>query len=202
MKTPGNRPPTTDPAGLRLIVRRSGAIQLDILERAVEPWLELIMLELGRVVTALDARDGEAAAGILKRVCSVQRHLVSQLEILETLDAETQAPDHGSHDCAEWTVLRELVRICREQLWPSYERFLASRSVTLWTIYEDESNHPLELRLGEGLATFDRSFQRWRTRWRALQRSLGGQFLQGTHLYETSESWPPFFPALWNARAQ
>ncbi len=158
------------------------------------------MLELGKVSRALDATDGEEAATLLKHVCRVQRHLIAQLELLETLD--TNGRGNTAHGVQEWTVLRELVRICREHLWPSLERFLDSRSITLWAMYEDEARYPLELRIAESLANFDRLFQRWRTRWRALQRNLGGEFIPGTHLYETSESWPPFFPALWNARAQ
>lgn len=200
MKTRSDQTPPGTPLH-RMVVRGRGAIQLDILERSAAPWLELIMGELDRVATALDARDGAGAAHTLKQICRVQRHLIASLQLLEALEATPVAPTEG-HECTEWTVLRELVRICRQRLWPSFEQFLQARSLTLWSLYRDDARYPLELRVAETMANFDRLFQQWRTRWRMLQRSLGGRFVPGTHLYETSESWPPFFPALWDARAQ
>jgi len=185
----------------RIVSRGREAIQLDILERAVEPWLELTMAELNRVTIALQAGDDRRAAHLLQQICRAQRHLIASLQLLEALDPDAQPLNHA-HECEEWIVLRQLVGICRQTLWPAFEQFLQERSITLWALYENDSRYPGELRIAESLANFDRLFQQWRTRWRTLQRSLGGRFLPGTHLYETSESWPPFFPALWNARAQ
>lgn len=194
-------PPGT-PTIHRIISRGRGAIQLDILERAVEPWLELTMAELNQVTAALQAGEHRRAAQMLQQICRVQRHMIASLQLLEALDPEARTPLKVGHECEEWIVLRQLVGICRQSLWPAFEQFLEGRSITLWALYENDTRYPNELRIAESLANFDRLFQQWRTRWRALQRSLGGRFLPGTHLYETSESWPPFFPALWNARAQ
>jgi tryptophan 2,3-dioxygenase len=61
-------------------------LQFIIIHQAYELWFKLMLHELTGVGSAMDRDRPERAQHGMRRVCAIQRHLVQQIHILETMD--------------------------------------------------------------------------------------------------------------------
>jgi tryptophan 2,3-dioxygenase len=171
--------------------------------------MKLIEHELGRVVALVKADELGKAVHTLHRTHAIQRLLLQQLDLLDTMapkDYMTIRGVLGRGSGQESPGFKHLLRLPGELVWPVVEALLARRGVTLRTIYEDHEAHPPLYHLCEALVDFDQLLQLWRQRHLVLVYRIigaGTPSLKGkpSELLERGMK-QRFFPALWDVRDQ
>jgi tryptophan 2,3-dioxygenase len=182
-------------------------MQFQIVHQVAELWMKLVEHELGQVVALLDAQRLGDATHLLGRVHRVQRLLLVQLDLLDTMapkDYMTIRTVLGHGSGQESPGFRALLRIPGETVWPAFERALARAGVPLRSIYEDHETHATLYQLAEALLDFDQLLQTWRQRHLMLVYRIigaGTPSLKGkpSELLERGMK-QRFFPALWDVR--
>ena len=182
-------------------------MQFQIVHQVAELWMKLVEHELAEV-TALFGRDLVAEAiHLLGRVHRVQRLLLVQLDLLDTMapkDYMTIRTVLGHGSGQESPGFRALVRIPSEIVWPAFAGLLERAAVSLRDIYEHHDRHPLLYQVAEALLDFDQLLQTWRQRHLMLVYRIigaGTPSLKGkpSELLERGMK-QRFFPALWDVR--
>jgi len=182
-------------------------MQFQIVHQVAELWMKLVEHELGQVVALLDAQRLGDATHLLGRVHRVQRLLLVQLDLLDTMapkDYMTIRTVLGHGSGQESPGFRALLRIPGETVWPAFERALARAGVALRAIYEEHEKHATLYQLAEALLDFDQLLQTWRQRHLMLVYRIigaGTPSLKGkpSELLERGMK-QRFFPALWDVR--
>jgi tryptophan 2,3-dioxygenase len=182
-------------------------MQFQSVHQAAELWMKLVAHELAHVVRELDADQLFEAAHTLKRVHSIQRLLVAQMDLLDTMapkDYMTIRTVLGRGSGQESPGFRHLLKVPGETLWPALTRLLERRGVPLREVYERHPEHPGLYHLCEGFLDFDQLLQIWRQRHLTLVYRIigaGTPSLKGkpSELLERGMK-QRFFPELWEVR--
>jgi tryptophan 2,3-dioxygenase len=184
-------------------------MQFQIVHQVAELWMKLVDFELRRTVELLDEDRLAMAVRQLVRVGRVQRILIAQLDLLDTMspkDYMTIRTGLGNGSGQESPGFKTLLRIPGEVVWPAVERLLGRRNVTLRAIYENTDEHVDLYRLCERLVDYDQLLQTWRHRhlllvYRAI--GTGTPSLKGKPSELLAQGLKQrFFPALWEVRDQ
>jgi tryptophan 2,3-dioxygenase len=182
-------------------------LQFQIVHQAAELWMKLITHELGGVCAALAADRGAQAQAGLERVTRLQRLLLEQMDLLDTMapkDYMTIRTVLGNGSGQESPGFKTMLRLPGEAVWPAFSALLERRGVALRAIYEQHDEHFELFRLCEALTDYDQLLQLWRQRHLMLVYRIigaGTPSLKGkpSELLERGMK-QRFFPALWDVR--
>jgi len=182
-------------------------LQFQIVHQVAELWMKLVQHELAHAVARMGADEVHEAVHTLGRVHRIQRLLLVQLDLLDTMapkDYMTIRTVLGHGSGQESPGFRALLRIPHETVWPAFEALLARRRVGMRDIYEHHERHPGLYHLAESLLDFDQLLQLWRQRHLVLVFRIigaGTPSLKGkpSELLERGMK-QRFFPALWEVR--
>jgi tryptophan 2,3-dioxygenase len=182
-------------------------LQFQVMHQVAELWMKLISHEVRRVADLLGADQTTQATAGLRRVGRIQRCLLQQLDLLDTMspkDYMTIRAGLGRGSGQESPGFRTMLRIPGEVLWPAFEAFLSRQGPALRDIYEQPDQHCDLYTLCEGLVDYDQLLQTWRHRHLMLvYRTIG----PGTVSLKGKPSdllahgmKQRFFPQLWAIR--
>jgi tryptophan 2,3-dioxygenase len=182
-------------------------LQFQIVHQAAELWMKLMAHELDHAVGLMDEDLPFEAVYTLHRVSSIQRLLLQQMDLLDTMaprDYMTIRAVLGRGSGQESPGFRHLLRVPGERVWPAMARLLERKGVSLRSIYERHAEHTGLYQLCEGLLDFDQLLQTWRQRHLMLVYRIigaGTPSLKGKPSDLLAEGMKHrFFPALWEVR--
>jgi tryptophan 2,3-dioxygenase len=182
-------------------------MQFQVVHQVAELWMKLVGHEADHAVALLGADRLDAAVHTFGRIARIQRLLLEQLDLLDTMapkDYMTIRTVLGHGSGQESPGFRHLLRIPGEKIWPAMQALLDRRAITLRQVYEaHEANQPLYL-VCEALTEMDQLLQLWRQRHLMLVYRIigaGTPSLKGkpSELLERGMK-QRFFPALWEVR--
>jgi len=182
-------------------------LQFQVVHQVAELWMKLVEFEVRHVADLLAADDEGLAPPTLRRIARIQRLLLAQMDLLDTMtpvDYMTIREGLGRGSGQESPGFRTLLRLPGQVLWPAFSALLERRGVTVRAIYERPSEHPVLHQLAEGLLDYDQLLQHWRRRHLLLVYRIigaGTPSLKGKHseLLEKGAR-QQFFPELWQVR--
>ncbi len=181
-------------------------LQFQVVHQVAELWMKLCDHELTGVARALTGGEVPRAMRGLERVRRVQHLLLEQLGLLDTMapkDYMTIRNALGRGSGQESPGFKRMLQLPVE-IWPSFEKLLADRKVTLRQIYEHPDAQPELFNLAEAMIEFDQNLQMWRQRHLTLvyrQIGAGTPSLKGKPSELLAEGMKHrFFPPLWAVR--
>ncbi len=182
-------------------------MQFQIVHQVAELWMKLVQHELAQTVALMGKGQLAEATYLLARVHKVQRLLLVQLDLLDTMapkDYMTIRTVLGHGSGQESPGFRALLRVPGETVWPAFEAVLVRAGVSLREVYEHHDRYPVLYHLAEALVDFDQLLQTWRQRHLTLVYRIigaGTPSLKGkpSELLERGMK-QRFFPALWDVR--
>ena len=184
-------------------------MQFQVVHQAAELWMKLIEFELRGVAALLGEGELPRAVSGLHRVARIQRLLLAQLDLLDTMSPRaymTVRTGLGRGSGQESPGFRTMLRLPGELVWPAAEAFLGSSGVSLREIYEEPDRHHTLLQLCEALVDYDQLLQLWRQRHLVLVYRIIGEgtpSLKGKPSELLARGMKQrFFPKLWEVRDQ
>lgn len=182
-------------------------LQFQVVHQAAELWMKLIEHELTFVCELLDADDSVRPLTHLGRVARIQRVLLQQLDVLDTMaptDYMTIRTGLGRGSGQESPGFKTMLRLPGETVWPAFTGFLERRGVTLRGIYERPHDQHQLFQLCEALVEYDQLLQMWRQRHLMIvYRTIGAgtPSLKGKPSELLAHGMKQrFFPKLWDVR--
>ena len=187
-----------------------------IVHQAYELWFKLILHELGLVVRELDSGRPQAALGPLQRVVAVERLLIAQLDVLETMGPEGFLEFRDPLEPASGFQSRQFreIEAMAEPLWRAFcaaaraQGLDANDQGALADLYKNHTDDPARAvlhRVAEALVDFDEGVARWRFHHTLMAaREIGSRPGTGGSRgveYLRSTVDKRFFPALWALRS-
>jgi tryptophan 2,3-dioxygenase len=174
-----------------------------VTHQVMELWMKVIGYELGVVMDELSRDDLPEATLRLHRIREIERVLVGQMAVMETLSPADYHPirmtlGHGSGQ--ESPGFNRILKIAPE-LSAAFESRLRASGATLLEIHKDRHAHAPLFALVQGLMDVDSWFQRFReAHYHLVKRVIGAEVrsLRGvpaSRLEHTSRE--PLFPELW-----
>ena len=153
-----------------------GELLFQVTHQAAELWMKVILHDLRTAARALDEDQLIHATSLLQRSAQIERLLTQQLEILEHLPPAEYAKIReglGKGSGQESPGFNELLEM-GELLWPSVERLLERRQITIVDILSEPSRWPAEHLLVHALQDIDAQFRTWRfAHFRLVEREIG-----------------------------
>jgi tryptophan 2,3-dioxygenase len=182
-------------------------LQFQIVHQVAELWMKLVEHEVHGAAGRMAAGQVAEATHLLARIHRIQRLLLVQLDLLDTMaprDYMTIRTVLGHGSGQESPGFRTLVRLPGEVVWPAFVAALDRSGVGLRELYEQHDRHPALYQLAEALVDFDQLLQIWRQRHLMLVYRIigaGTPSLKGkpSELLERGMR-QRFFPALWDVR--
>ena len=177
-----------------------------IVHQTAELWMKLEIHELTETRSLIENREILRAVTLLQRVFEIQRILIRQIHLLETMspwDYQTIRRILGKGSGLESPGFQRLL-VLGPTLWPPFADLLRERSLTIDGVYTEKGDHYPIFMLAEALADFDEQFQLWRAHHlKLVEREIGGKVksLKGRAIDFLSENLEQkFFPELWEVR--
>jgi tryptophan 2,3-dioxygenase len=182
-------------------------LQFQVVHQVAELWMKLCQHELGQAAACMDRDQVTEAEHLLLRVHRVQRLLLAQLDLLDTMaprDYMTIRTVLGQGSGQESPGFKALLRLPGELVWPAFAGVLGRAGVDLRALYEHHDAYPALYHLAEALVDFDQLLQVWRQRHLMLVYRIigaGTPSLKGkpSELLERGMK-QRFFPELWDVR--
>lgn len=182
-------------------------LQFQVVHQAAELWMKLIEHELRQACVLLDQDHAARAVAAFARVARIQRVLVHQLDLLDTMssvDYMTIRTGLGRGSGQESPGFRTMLRLPGELVWPTLAAFLERHQLTLRDLYARPDDEPTAYQVCESLVEYDQLLQLWRQRHLMLvYRTIGA----GTPSLKGKPSdllahglKQRFFPKLWDVR--
>src|SRR5262245_36859356 len=175
--------------------------------------MKLIGNEVWHVSALLTEDKIFEALHTLRRIQTIQRLLVMQMDLLDTMaptDYMTIRTVLGRGSGQESPGFRAMLRLPGEIVWPAFTAFLERQSppaeakVTLRQIYDAPHDRHQLFQLCEGLVDYDQLLQTWRQRHLTLVYRIigtGTPSLKGKHSDLLAHGMKQrFFPKLWDVR--
>jgi tryptophan 2,3-dioxygenase len=182
-------------------------MQFQIVHQVAELWMKLIDHEIQRFARVLDDDDLAPAVGSLRRVALIQRLLIDQLDLMDTMSSKaymTVRAALGSGSGQESPGFKTLLRLPGELMWPAFSRFLGRQGVNLREIYDEPEAKFHLYQLCEGMVDYDQLLQTWRYRHLMMVYRVigaGTPSLKGKPSDLLAEGMKKrFFPELWHVR--
>lgn len=177
-----------------------------VIHQVEELWMKLVMNEIGAAIRYLDANDIGNALGLLRRVTELERLMIAQLRIIETMSPHSYLAVRkvlGQGSGQESPGFNAMLRAAPD-LGAAMTRTLERAGTTALDVHRDPTRHPLLFQLTECLLDFDELFQTFRYHHIQLVKRIigaGTPSLKGkpTELLERSMR-APFYPELWEVR--
>jgi tryptophan 2,3-dioxygenase len=175
-----------------------------VTHQVMELWMKVIAHELRVAMAEMARNDLPEAALRLNRVREIERVLVDQMSVMETLAPADYHPirmtlGHGSGQ--ESPGFTEILRMAPE-VNAAFDARLKAAGVTLLQLHQDRHAHQALFGLTEGMMDVDAWFQRFReAHYHLVKRVIGSEVrsLRGvpaSRLEHTSRE--PLFPDLWH----
>ncbi|HVK77720.1 MAG TPA: tryptophan 2,3-dioxygenase family protein [Kofleriaceae bacterium] len=182
-------------------------LQFQVVHQAAELWMKLIEHELRHACALLTEDDAARAIATFGRVARIQRVLLHQLDLLDTMapvDYMTIRTGLGRGSGQESPGFRTMLRLPGDLVWPAFAAFLERQGVALRALYDHPHDHATLYQLAESLVEYDQLLQMWRYRHLMLvYRTIG----TGTPSLKGKPSdllahglKQRFFPRLWDVR--
>jgi tryptophan 2,3-dioxygenase len=174
-----------------------------VTHQVMELWMKVIVHELGVVVAEMTKDDLAEATLRLHRIREIERVLVEQMAIMETLAPADYHPirltlGHGSGQ--ESPGFNQILHLAPAVL-AAFDARLQASGVTLIDVHKDRHTHQSLFALVQGLMDVDSWFQRFReAHYHLVKRVIGADVrsLRGvaaSRLEHTSRE--SLFPELW-----
>ena len=183
-------------------------MQFQIVHQVAELWMKLVLFEVEEAMRRMDAGEVAGATYTMRRVNEIQRLLVDQLRLLETMSPKDYMTVRAALARGSGQESPGFKALCRvpSVIWPHFAGLLERRHKTLREIHErPEANMDL-FTLAEGLIDFDEALQLWRHHHLLLVYRIIGEgtpSLKGKHSeILTTGMRERFFPELWKVREE
>jgi tryptophan 2,3-dioxygenase len=174
-----------------------------VTHQAMELWMKVIAYDLGVVIAHIRDNDLPEATLRLQRIREIERVLVDQIAVMDTLAPADYHPirmtlGHGSGQ--ESPGFNHILQIAPE-VTAAFDARLASSRVSLLDVHKDRHTHQALFALVQGLMDVDSWFQRFReAHYHLVKRVIGADVrsLRGvpaSRLEHTSRE--ALFPELW-----
>jgi tryptophan 2,3-dioxygenase len=174
-----------------------------VTHQVMELWMKVIAYELRVVVDELSRDDLAEATMRLHRIREIERVLVDQMAVMETLAPSDYHPirmtlGHGSGQ--ESPGFNEILRLAPE-VGDAFSARLTASGVTLIELHKDRVKHQPLYALLQALMDVDAWFQRFReAHYHVVKRVIGADVrslrnVPASRLEHTSRE--PLFPELW-----
>ncbi len=174
-----------------------------VTHQVMELWMKVIAYELRVVVEELAADHVAEATLRLQRVREIERVLVDQMAVMETLAPSDYHPirmtlGHGSGQ--ESPGFNEILRRAPDVL-AAFSARLTGAGLTLIDLHTDRQAHEALYGLVQGMMDVDAWFQRFReAHYHVVKRVIGSEVrslrnVPASRLEHTSRE--PLFPELW-----
>ncbi|MGB3725164.1 MAG: tryptophan 2,3-dioxygenase family protein [Glaciecola sp.] len=183
-------------------------LQFQIVHQTEELWMKLICFTLVDIMEAMQAQQHYKALTLFTRVHKLQRMMIDQLDILETMspkDYQAIRLQLGNGSGQESPGFRMMLKLPPD-IWQQYTQFyLENGTYSVSDVYDDQYQHDHRYALAEALIEFDELLQLFR--WRHLfliHRSigLGSASLKGRPVDILQKGANKrFFPELWEIRS-
>jgi len=184
-------------------------LQFQIVHQVEELWLKLMVYTLLDIDECMEKMQTNKVITLFKRVHSLQRLMIEQLELLETMspkDYQKIREQLGNGSGRESPGFRALTKI-PAYLWQTYTQYyLQANHLTIEKIYDTEYQHCDGYMVAECLAEFDELFQKFcYHHMQLIYRSIGfeSKSLKGRSVEMLNQRMSTkFFPDLWQIRTQ
>ena len=174
-----------------------------VTHQVMELWMKVIAYELGVVIDEISRGDLPEATLRLHRIREIERVLVDQMTVMETLSPSDYHPirmtlGHGSGQ--ESPGFNRILKMAPD-VFAAFEKQLQASGVTLLDIHRDRHTHQALFALVQGLMDAESWFQRIpEAHYHLVKRVIGADVrsLRGvpaSRLEHTSRE--PLFPTLW-----
>jgi tryptophan 2,3-dioxygenase len=179
-----------------------------------ELWFKQLVHELQHLQRRLEAGDTAHALHTLKRVLTIRKVAVAQIDVLETMTPRQFLSFRARLEAAsgfQSAQFRQLTSIVGEELFASFLHYLAGEGYpagddvqgALLAAYRDDGE---PAQIAERLVDLDEGLQEWRYRHvKMVQRTIGDKSGTGGSpgvAYLQSTLFKPAFPELWAIRNQ
>lgn len=185
-----------------------------VVHQVYELWFKQLLHELAHLRERLEDGDTPHAARTLRRILTVLKVAVAQVDVIETMSPRqfTSFRDRldSSSGFQSWQ-FRDVERVLGQELWPSYLAYLRSHGYEvdrsegdlLVDVYADDGG---PAQVAELLVDLDEGLQEWRYRHvKMVERTIGDKAGTGGSsgaAYLRSTLFRPVFPALWSVRSR
>ena len=184
-------------------------LQFQIVHQVEELWMKLMAYTLLDIDDYLSARQTHRVVTLFHRVHVLQRHLISQLALLETMspkEYQTIRLQLGNGSGQESPGFRTLLKMA-PFLWDSYSKsYLEPGGLTVNAVYDTNYDHGDAYVVAERLIDFDELFQTFRFQHlQLIRRSIGAETksLKGRPIENLEQGVKQmFFPVLWAVRSK
>ncbi len=184
-------------------------LQFQIVHQVEELWMKLIAYTLLDIDERMARRETHRVVTLFHRVHGLQRLLIDQLSLLETMSPkEYQAIrlNLGNGSGQESPGFRTLLKM-PPFLWETYERaYLAADGLSVNDVFDARYDHGEAYVVAERLIDFDELFQTFRFHhMQLIRRSIGveAKSLKGRPIEILEEGVrKQFFPELWAVRSR
>lgn len=184
-------------------------LQFQIVHQVEELWMKLIAYTLLDIDERMTRRETHRVVTLFHRVHIAQRHLISQLALLETMSPKEYQAIRlglGNGSGQESPGFRTLIRMA-PLLWDAYEaQYLSPRGLTVDAVYFGAYDHGEAYVVAERLADFDALFQAFRFHHlQLIRRSIGAEArsLKGRPIELLEQGVKhAFYPQLWAIRSR
>ncbi len=185
-----------------------------VVHQVYELWFKQLLHELAHLRVALEAGDTSPALHTLRRILTVLKVAVAQIDVLETMTPRQFTGFRARLDTAsgfQSAQFRELEAVLGDPLWTSFLAYLATQGHAstpgadvddlLVAVYEADGG---AAQVAERLVDLDEGLQEWRYRHvKMVERTIGDRLGTGGSSgagYLRSTLFAPSFPALWSVR--
>ncbi len=184
-------------------------LQFQIVHQVEELWMKLMAYTLVDVMDYIRAGQTNRVITLLSRVHRIQRMMIDQLMVLETMSPKEYQEIRlqlGNGSGQESPGFQTLLKI-PAGLWAAFETsYLKPHGLSIRDIYDDQYAHDDPYVVAENLLEFDELFQKFR--WMhifLIHRSigLGAKSLKGrpVDILQNGAKYR-FFPELWDIRSE
>lgn len=182
-------------------------LQFQIVHQVEELWMKLMAYTLVDIDAAMQAREDMKALTLFGRVHVIQRLMITQMDLLETMsprDYQEVRLQLGNGSGQESPGFQLLLTLPPE-LWKTYQQhYLVGRSVR--EVYDTGFTHDAAYKLGEAMVEYDELFQKFRAMHIYLIHrtiGMGAASLKGRPVeLLNAGTRHRFFPELWDVRWQ
>jgi tryptophan 2,3-dioxygenase len=181
-------------------------LQFQVVHQVFELWWKETAFELRTIREQLQQRNLPYALRLLQRVIAIQRLMLENLRMLETMtpwefhEFRKVLADGSGMDSPGFHALLELSPL----LWQDFKALLTAEGIELVDVYVHAERSPLLLALAEALTDYDEVFQLFRSQhFKLAQRMIGPGAIGtgGTPLTLLERTLKDsFYPELWEVR--
>lgn len=187
----------------------SDELQFQIVHQVEELWMKLMAYTLVDVMEYIRKRHAHRVVTLLSRVHRIQRMMIDQLMVLETMSPKEYQQIRlqlGNGSGQESPGFQTLLKM-PAGLWDAFETaYLKADGKTIRDIYDEAYDHDDAYVVAENLLEFDELFQKFR--WMhifLIHRSIGmgSKSLKGRSVdILQNGAKHRFFPELWDIRSE